>query len=777
MKRQKKNANESNYDVDMLDMDQLDAFTAEAEEHIREVALLLTEVAKDTSNTEPLAEVRRRIHSLKGAASTTGFHDVAHLSHRLEDLLQRQLDGELESSPTTIELSQTTVDVLEELVQGRNHAEACEVLYRRFDDLLGKVVVSESENDEAPVDEDETLDEPVTNETTSSVTAETSLPKTISLIDEFRPTAEQLAELESDINGRDQISPKLMEVFNEEAEDHLRNIYECFAQLEKDLENRDVIQSVRRSAYTLKDAAGAVGLQVVTQLAHRMEDMLDRLYEGGLSLNQHLLTLLFSTADALQDLVNGEFDRELMHATIADLYAEYGFRLSDREDAFTGSTVVEVVKETESVDETPTKGSVEVATSESQTADATDEVDESSVLDLDALGESAGVTLGGSGFGVTPLKVGAQSGNADEDDNTSTTAKKQPARPARDDANNGQALRVPVARLDALTRLVGELIINRTAFEQRMSDFGHFVEEMQLSIERLRNVGHQLESKYAVNLLGDRKGIGEGASLTDGLSRMQSKLDEFDDLEMDRYTESHLLARSLAESSTALSTVGLEFRNLIGDFDQLLTRQGRLSRDTQDRLMRIRMVPLATVATRLHRTVRVVSNQQNKKIDLEIRGEYVELDKFVLEEMADPLLHLLRNAADHGIEPSADRQAAGKPERGTIEAKDGVDALEVLQSSARKPDLFLLGIEMPRMDGYELLSSLRSHDAYRNIPVVIVTSRAGEKHRQKALDLGATDYMIKPYQDEQLLSLAESLMQEATETASVKSVGSVPTGQ
>ena len=74
---------------------------------------------------------------------------------------------------------------------------------------------------------------------------------------------------------------------------------------------------------------------------------------------------------------------------------------------------------------------------------------------------------------------------------------------------------------------------------------------------------------------------------------------------------------------------------------------------------------------------------------------------------------------------------------------------------------------MPRMDGYELLSSLRSHDAYRNIPVVMVTSRAGEKHRQKALDLGATDYMIKPYQDEQLLSLAKSLMQETVETAGV----------
>ncbi|MFT5322650.1 MAG: chemosensory pili system protein ChpA (sensor histidine kinase/response regulator) [Planctomycetaceae bacterium] len=652
------NAAESNYDVDMLDMDQLDAFTAEAEEHVQEVALLLTEVAKDPSNTEPLAEVRRRIHSLKGAASTTGFNDVAHLSHRLEDLLQRQLDGELESSATTIELSQTTVDVLEELVQGLDHAEACEVLYRRFDDLLGKVVVSESGTDDQPADESDTIDE--------LATAEDTTPRTISLINEFRPTAEQLAELESDINDRDRISPELMEVFNEEAEDHLRNIYACFAQLEKDLENREVIQSVRRSAHTLKGAAGAVGLRVVTQLAHRMEDMLDRLHEGGLSLNQHLLTLLFSTADALQDLVNGEFNRELMHTTIADLYAEYGFRLSDREDAFTGSTFAEVVEETGLVDE----AAGEVAESTDEPVGTINEVNESSVLDLDALGEAAGVTLDGSGFGVTPLKVGAQGGNANDEDNASTTAKKQPQRPARDDANSGQALRVPVARLDALTRLVGELIINRTAFEQRMSDVGHFVEEMQLSIERLRNVGSQLESKYAVNLLGGRKGIGEGASLTDGLSRMQSKLDEFDDLEMDRYTEFHLLARSLAESSTDLSTVGLEFRNLIGDFDQLLTRQGRLSRDTQDRLMRIRMVPLATVATRLHRTVRVVSNQQNKKIDLEIRGEYVELDKFVLEEMADPLLHLLRNAADHGIEPSADRQAAGKSERGTI----GVEA-------------------------------------------------------------------------------------------------------
>ena len=512
---------QSNYDVDMLDMDQLDAFTAEAEEHVQEVALLLTEVAKDASNTKPLVEVRRRIHSLKGAASTIGFHDVAHLSHRLEDLLQRQLDGELETCATTTELSQTTVDVLEELIQGLSNPEVCEVLYRRFDDLLGEVVSSRAGDEELDTDQDDTLDEPVADES-AVASRDAEAPQTVSLIDEFRPTAEQLAELESDISGRDQISPELMEVFNEEAEDHLRNIYACFAQLEKDLENREVIQSVRRSAHTLKGAAGAVGLRVVTQLAHRMEDMLDRLYEGGLSLNQYLLTLLFSTADALQDLVNGDFDRELMHTMIADLYAEYGFRLSDLNDAFTGSTFAVAVKEADEVanEEVFEEAASNEASSGSVNDKASVEIDESSVLDLDVHGAAAGVTLDVPGFGATPLKVGAQDADTDPGENASAIAKKQPQRPARNDANSGQALRVPVARLDALTRLVGELIINRTAFEQRMSDFGHFVEEMQLSIERLRNVGHQLESKYAVNLLGGRKGIDEGASLTDGLNRV-----------------------------------------------------------------------------------------------------------------------------------------------------------------------------------------------------------------------------------------------------------------
>jgi chemosensory pili system protein ChpA (sensor histidine kinase/response regulator) len=90
------------------------------------------------------------------------------------------------------------------------------------------------------------------------------------------------------------------------------------------------------------------------------------------------------------------------------------------------------------------------------------------------------------------------------------------------------------------------------------------------------------------------------------------------------------------------------------------------------------------------------------------------------------------------------RQAGWEP----LEAKDGLEALEVLHGSAVPPELVLLDIEMPRMDGYELISSLRSQPAYRELPVVVLTSRAGSKHRDKALQVGASEYLIKPFQDE-----------------------------
>jgi len=90
-------------------------------------------------------------------------------------------------------------------------------------------------------------------------------------------------------------------------------------------------------------------------------------------------------------------------------------------------------------------------------------------------------------------------------------------------------------------------------------------------------------------------------------------------------------------------------------------------------------------------------------------------------------------------------------------AKDGLEALEMLQTAHKLPDVVLADIEMPRMDGYELLAALKRQDSYRDIPVVMITSRTSEKHRRRALDLGASEYLSKPYQDEVLLDLIRKL--------------------
>jgi chemosensory pili system protein ChpA (sensor histidine kinase/response regulator) len=93
-----------------------------------------------------------------------------------------------------------------------------------------------------------------------------------------------------------------------------------------------------------------------------------------------------------------------------------------------------------------------------------------------------------------------------------------------------------------------------------------------------------------------------------------------------------------------------------------------------------------------------------------------------------------------------------------VTAKDGVDAVALLQTQV--PDLAILDIEMPRMDGFEVLAHIRNQARLQHLPIIMVTSRGGEKHRERAMKLGVNDYLTKPYQEEQLMQSIRKILGE-----------------
>jgi chemosensory pili system protein ChpA (sensor histidine kinase/response regulator) len=93
-----------------------------------------------------------------------------------------------------------------------------------------------------------------------------------------------------------------------------------------------------------------------------------------------------------------------------------------------------------------------------------------------------------------------------------------------------------------------------------------------------------------------------------------------------------------------------------------------------------------------------------------------------------------------------------------VTAKDGLDAISAL--SENRPDIILLDIEMPRMDGYEFASQVRNDERVSDVPIIMITSRVGDKHRARAIEIGVNDYLGKPYQDSQLLNAIQRLLEE-----------------
>ncbi|MFL6706807.1 MAG: Hpt domain-containing protein [Massilia sp.] len=235
------------------------------------------------------------------------------------------------------------------------------------------------------------------------------------------------------------------------------------------------------------------------------------------------------------------------------------------------------------------------------------------------------------------------------------SATAQAAAPRAAEAAQGQGraalVRVRADILDRLVNQAGEVSITRSKLENQVgtlkSSLNDFSENLARLSRQLREVEMQAESQIA--------------------SRMSiSSEREFDPLEFDRFTRLQELTRMMAESVNDVASFHESLSRTVDAAGADLVQQSRLTRDLQRDLMRVRMVPFASLSERLFRVARQSAKELDKRVNLDIRGGAVEIDRSVLEQMAAPFEHLLRNAIVHGIETRERRGASGKAETGEL---------------------------------------------------------------------------------------------------------------
>ncbi|MFZ1324473.1 MAG: response regulator, partial [Candidatus Contendobacter sp.] len=214
-------------------------------------------------------------------------------------------------------------------------------------------------------------------------------------------------------------------------------------------------------------------------------------------------------------------------------------------------------------------------------------------------------------------------------------------------------VRVPASLVDELLRLVGESIILTGQIQERA--------RKALRQTKMMQSHHQVFQQLTADLeqLVEIRGI---APLVD----QATEQGDFDPLEMEKYNEFNTLTHRLLEAAADSRALDQDIRDDLTELDNLLVTQGRLHRSSQETVLRTRMIAVKTIAPRLQRSVRQTCRLTDKEVDFTISGGETLMDSNLLADITDPLMHVLRNAVDHGIELPARRQALGKEPVGRI---------------------------------------------------------------------------------------------------------------
>ncbi|MFP6791135.1 MAG: Hpt domain-containing protein [Thalassolituus sp.] len=575
----------------------LDIFLEEADEISETIESVLQNWQQSPDNLLPVAQLQRELHTMKGGARMAELPEIAALCHELETLYERLNDGVLERDEATFPLLQRAHDTLAEQLQAVRRGDLPDDAAALIAEIHSYLTVPSPEASA-----------------------------------EYVPQSMAKDAVHSE--SADDADREILEIFLEEAGELQEALDRALHHWEQEPDSRAGADEAQRVLHTLKGGARLSGLKDIGDLAHDFESDIQKALDRNARCDDAFFKHAYQRHDAivvrieaLAALLNGE----------GVLAHDSGDRLIEVADEI---PVAEVDDASDDMVDTPTvAGDVETS--------------EQSLVPL----------VESKPSNVLPLRREQPKAPAQAVASPASSQRKAPT----------ELVKVSADLLDNLVNLAGETAIGRGRLEQQVSDFSHTLGDMDMTLERLRDQLRRLDQETEAQVLFRQE-------------RQGPNYDDFDPLEMDRYSSMQQLSRALMESASDLIDLKDTLTHKTRDAETLLLQQSRVNTELQEGLMKTRMVPFQRLVPRLRRIVRQVSLELNKQVDLRVYNAEGEMDRTILERMISPLEHMVRNAVDHGIEHTEQRLQSGKDAQGSIELdirRDGGDVVLTMRDDGK----------------------------------------------------------------------------------------------
>lgn len=445
-----------------------------------------------------------------------------------------------------------------------------------------------------------------------------------------------------------------LSMFIDESKDHLQAINENLLALEQSPEDISIVQVIFRSAHTLKGMSATMGFEDLAKLTHEMENVLDLVRNNKLSMNSFIFDCLFKSTDALESMVNDIIEGGNGKADVSDI-------VKSLKSIVTGDY--------EKQSEAPAAAQAGAAPAGDSSAMQIDEF-QFSVLEQS-------VSTGHNAYFIEVsvredcvLKAARAYMVFDLFEHNGEVIKSVPSIQDIEQEKFDRSFSVFYVSQLAQSDL-DKMISNVSEIES--------VKSVHLDLESLKQLKSQNPGKSAsqaspvkpASSSAAASGPAEHGHESGGAHQTQAAKSTHQPVanrtirvDIDRLDMLMNLFSEMLIDRVRLEQLASEVRRQ--DLTETVEHMARVSSDLQNIVLKLRMVPVDTVFNRFPRMVRDVAKSLNKKVDLVITGADTELDRTVVDEIGDPLVHLLRNSIDHGVEPIDDRIAAGKPETGIV---------------------------------------------------------------------------------------------------------------